>query len=132
MMKKIIAIFVVIFLVVMFSVFFVVSSNNNYLDDIEKEILNNYDLKDDIKYLNKSDLYYIILTNKNLVVLDKNYNEILKEDIDNIKLLNKEYEIVYRLNKVMYEVKNVSDNKIVYDYYDIYTNELIDSLQIGG
>jgi len=82
--------------------------------------------------LNKSNLYYIILTTKNLIVLDKNYKEILKEDIKKIKKIDKDNELVYRLNNVMYETKEINKDKIIYNYYDIYTNELIDTVEIGG
>lgn len=131
-MKKIIIIFVSLVLIVFLSKVYVISSNINYENNTEKEIKDNYDIKDKINYLNKNNSYYIIKTNKNLIVLDSNYQEILKEDINKIKDINKDYEIVYRLNKVMYEVKKVSKNKITYEYYDIYTNELIDTLEIGG
>ena len=129
-MKKIIMIFIVIVLVVFFSIFFLVFSNNKYTNEIEEEIKENYDVKDEIKYLNKNDLYYIILTNKNLIVLDSEYKEVFIEEVSKIKELN--MEIVYRLNKVMYEEKKISKDKIIYNYYDIYTNELIDTLEIGG
>jgi len=131
-MKKIIIIFIVIVLVVFFSIFFLVSNNNKYSSNIEKEIKNNYDLKDDIIYLNKSNLYYIILTNKNLIVLDNEYQEVFKEEKEKINELEEDYEIVYRLNQVMYEIKKVSDNEIIYKYYDIYTNDLIDAVKVGG
>ena len=50
---------------------------------------------------------------------------------DKIKI-NKDYEIVYRLNQVMYQKKKINKNKIIYEYYDINTNELIDTVEIGG
>lgn len=131
-MKKIIIVFITIILVIFFAIFFLVSNNDKYLNKIEKEIKKNYDIKEEIKYLNKSNLYYIIVTTKNLIVLDDDYKEIFKEDISNIKGFDENREIVYRLNEVMYEEKDVSEDKIIYNYYDIYTNELIDTLEIGG
>lgn len=131
-MKKIIIFILVVFLIIFFSIFYLVEKNNKYIKIIEKEIKENYNIKDEIKYLNKSDLYYIIVTNKNLIVLDNNYQEIIKEDINKLKDYDKDKVIVYKLNKVMYEEKNVSKNKITYKYYDIYTNELIDTLEVGG
>lgn len=130
-MKKIIIILVSLILIVFSSVFLLVSKNNKYTKSIEKEIKENYDVKDKIKYLNKYGLYYIIVTTDNLIVLDGNYQEILKERVNGIKL-DTDKEIVYRLGNVMYEVKKVSKNKIVYSYYDIYTNELIDEVEVGG
>jgi len=131
-MKKIIIIFVTIILVILFSIFFLVSSNDKYSSNIEKEIRKNYEIKEEINYLNKYDLYYIIVTNKNLIVLDNKYQEIFKEDVSKIEELDQNKGIVYRLNEVMYEVKDVDENKITYHYYDIYTNELIDTVEIGG
>ena len=131
-MKKIIIIFVIGVVSIFFSIFFVVSRNDKYINNIEKEVRNNYKLKDDIIYLNKSNLYYIILTNKNLIVLDNEYQEVFKEEKEKINELEEDYEIVYRLNQVMYEIKKVSDNEIIYKYYDIYTNDLIDAVKVGG
>lgn len=131
-MKKIIIIFILFVLIIFFSKVYVVTLNNNYKTNLEKELHEKYDIKDKIKYLNKTNNCYIIKTTKNLIVLDYSFVEILKEDVDKIKDINKDYEFVYRLNKLMYEVKNVSNNKIIYEYYDIYTGELVDTLEIGG
>lgn len=131
-MKKIIIVFISLVLLAFFFILFPVARNNKYTNNLEKEVTDNYEIKEKINYLNKSNLYYIILTTKNLIVLDKNYKEILKEDIKKIKILDKDYELVYRLNNVMYETKEISKDKITYNYYDIYTNELIDTLVVGG
>ena len=131
-MKKIIIIFITIILVVLFAIFFLTSSNDRYLNNMKKEINKNYEIKDEIKYLNKSNLYYIIVTNQKLIVLDNEYQEIFMEEVSKIKKINKDYEIVYRLNSVMYEVKDVYDDKIIYYYYDIYNGELLDTVEIGG
>jgi len=131
-MKKIIIIFLFIVLFIFFCILFLVSNNNKYINSIEKDICDNYDIKDDIIYVNKSHLYYIILTSDYLIVLDDNYKEIFKDDVNNIVDKKDNYEIVYRLNKVMYEEKKVLDKKIIYNYYDIYTNECIDTVEVGG
>ena len=129
-MKKFLVFIILLVLIVFSFISLVVLKNNNYLDNDIKEIRKNYQINE-INYLNKHDLYYIILTNKNLIVLTNNYQEVLKEDISKIKI-NKKYDLVYKLNQVMYEEKIVKKDKITYNYYDIYTNELIDSLEIGG
>ena len=129
-MKKFLIFIILLVLIVFSFISLVVLKNNNYLDNDIKEIRKNYQINE-INYLNKHDLYYIILTNKNLIVLTNNYQEVLKEDISKIKI-NKTYDLVYKLNQVMYEEKIVKKDKITYNYYDIYTNELIDSLEIGG
>jgi len=129
-MKKIIIVFIALVLMIFLFILFPVLKNNNYTTSIEKEIKKNYKLTEEIKYLNKYDLYYIILTTDNLIVLDNEYKEILKEEINKIKKTDKE--IVYRLNQVMYEECEVQKTKIVYKYYNIYTDELIDTVEIGG
>jgi len=131
-MKKIIIVFITLVLLAFFFILFPVARNNKYTANLEKEIKENYQIKDKINYLNKSNLYYIILTTKNLIVLDESYKEILKEDINKIKKIDKDNELVYRLNNVMYETKEINKDKIIYNYYDIYTNELIDTVEIGG
>lgn len=130
-MKKIIIISITLLLVVFFSIFFLVSRNNKYTSSIEKEVKEHYEVKDKINYLNKSNLYYIIVTTNNLIVLDNNYQEVLKENIKN-KKIDTNKEIVYRLGNVMYETKKISKGKITYSYYDIHTNKLIDTVEIGG
>lgn len=130
-MKKIIIIMISLIVISFLSLTMLVSRNNKYEKNIEKQIKDNYKLEDKINYLNKYDLYYIILTTNNLIILDENYQEVLKQDADNIKL-KKDYELVYRLNKVMYQKKKVLKNKIIYEYYDINNNEIIDTVEIGG
>lgn len=130
-MKKIIITIISLIVISFLSLTMLVSKNNKYEKDTEKQIKDNYKLEDKINYLNKFDLYYIILTKNNLIILDENFEEILKEDANIIKL-NKDYELVYRLNKVMYQKKKVLKNKIIYEYYDINNNELIDTVEIGG
>jgi len=131
-MKKIIIIFITLVVIIFISIIFVASKNNKYISNMEKEIRKNYGIKDNINYLNKSDLYYIIVTTSNLIVLDKDYQEIFKEEVTKLEKQDKDYEIVYRLNQVMYQKKNIFNNKIVYEFHDIYTNELIDTVEIGG
>lgn len=131
-MKKIIIIFIMLVVLLFFSIFYLTNSNDNYLKGLELEIKKEYKIKDEIKYLNKFDLYYIIVTTKNLIVLNDEYKEVFKDKIKNIDNLDLNKEIVYRLNQVMYEKKKISKNKITYTYYDIYTDELIDTLVIGG
>lgn len=99
---------------------------------MEKEIKEKYSLQEDIKYLNKSNFYYIIETNTSLILLDNNYKEVQKISINDLYNLDKPYEIVYRLNKIMYEKKEVLSSKIIYTYYDIYTGEELDKVNIGG
>ena len=118
-MKKIIIVFILIVLVSFTCVFYTVSKNNKYTSSIEKKVKEKYSLQEDIKYLNKSNFYYIIETNTLLILLDDNYNEVQKINTSELYSLDKPYEIVYRLNKIMYEKKEVLSTKIIYTYYSI-------------
>ena len=82
-----------IILLVFFSVLFLVLRNNKYINSLEKEIKDNYQVKEEIKYLNKFDLYYIIVTTDNLIVLDNDYQEVFKDDVSKINKLDKDYEV---------------------------------------
>lgn len=131
-MKKIIIFFILIVLISFTCVFYTVSKNNKYTSSIEKKVKEKYSLQEDIKYLNKSNFYYIIETNTLLILLDDNYNEVQKINTSELYSLDKPYEIVYRLNKIMYEKKEVLSTKIIYTYYDIYTGEVIETVNVGG
>lgn len=131
-MKKIIIVFILIVLVSFTCVFYTVSKNNKYTSSIEKKVKEKYSLQEDIKYLNKSNFYYIIETNTLLILLDDNYNEVQKINTSELYSLDKPYEIVYRLNKIMYEKREVLSTKIIYTYYDIYTGEVIETVNVGG
>ena len=131
-MKKTIILIIALISICFFLVSYLIINNNKYEKKLEQEIKQHYTLENDIKYLNKSNLYYIILTTKNLIVLDEYYQEVFKEDANKINFIDTSFEITYRLNQVMFEIKKVSKNKITYEYYDIYTNELIDNITVGG
>ena len=131
-MKKIIIVFILIVLISFTCVFYTVSKNNKYTSSIEKIIKEKNSLQEDIKYLNKSNFYYIIETNTLLILLDDNYNEVQKINTSELYNLDKPYEIVYRLNKMMYEKKEVLSTKIIYTYYDIYTGKVIEIVNVGG
>ena len=131
-MKKIIIVFILIVLISFTCVFYTVSKNNKYTSSIEKIIKEKNSLQEDIKYLNKSNFYYIIETNTLLILLDDNYNEVQKINTSELYNLDKPYEIVYRLNKMMYEKKEVLSTKIIYTYYAIYTGKVIEIVNVGG
>jgi len=110
---------------------YTVDKNKKYENKILNEIINNYDI-DDVVYYNKTNNYYVIESNSKIIVLNSKYelvNEILISDIhpnDN------NYDIVYKNNNLMYREKIVNENTINYNYYDIYTYELIMNKKIGG
>ena len=42
------------------------------------------------------------------------------------------YDIVYRDNTLVYFNDKLDDKKLIYEYYDIYTYEVIDRVFVGG
>lgn len=112
--------------------FYTVKVNDRYFNDIKSRIVNNYDVVGKIEYLNVFEMYYILLDNDNLVVLNDNYDEVFKEKRSVIYTKNKDYDIVYRLNKPMYESKKIKNGKVNYSYYDIYTFDKLDEVIVGG
>jgi len=84
-MKKVIRTIIIIIIVAALIFITLVSinnKNNKYLNKITKDIKENYEVKEEITYSNKYGNYYIFTTNKKVIVLNKEYEEILKEDID--------------------------------------------------
>lgn len=131
-MKKIIIIFLSIILFLSISIVFVINKGNSYESKMIKSISNNYKTDSNINYVNKYDDYYIFKTDDYLVILDKNYAEVLKEKLSNLYDLNGKYDIIYKKTKPLYEISQISDDKINYIYYDIYTGEKISSIVLGG
>lgn len=131
-MKKMILIMIVLIILFLFIFIYVVNNNNNYINNRLSNIKNNYEITDNVIYSNEYGEYYILLTEKNLIILNKKYDEIMKEKIENLKLVSGEYDIIYKRNKPMLQLKEKNNNKIVYIYYDIYTGKEIEKIEIEG
>lgn len=131
-MKKMILIMIVLIILFLFIFIYVVNNNNNYINNRLSNIKNNYKITDNVIYSNEYGEYYILLTEKNLIILNKKYDEIMKEKIENLKLVSGEYDIIYIRNKPMLQLKEKNNNKIVYIYYDIYTGKEIEKIEIEG
>lgn len=102
------------------------SSNNSYERKLINDIKRVYNTKDTIKNVNLFNNYYILTTTNNIIVLNNKFEEITTESLS--KTLNLDHPIVYKNNKLMYEKKKVSSQKIIYKYYDLYTEELLDTI----
>ena len=123
---------IVLIILFLFIFIYVVNNNNNYINNRLSNIKNNYKITDNVIYSNEYGEYYILLTEKNLIILNKKYDEIMKEKIENLKLVSGEYDIIYKRNKPMLQLKEKNNNKIVYIYYDIYTGKEIEKIEIEG
>lgn len=130
-MKKrfIIVIIILIIIIPLSIIIYPIVQNNNY----EKNLLNNIYQNTNINaitYLNKDNNYYIVKTTEKVIVLDLNYEE--KLSIDTSKLQDSNLELVYRRNNLYYEEKIKENDKIIYNFYDIITNELSYTTSLGG
>lgn len=129
MKKKIIIILIIIAIIPLSIIIYPVIKNNNYNDKLLNDIYSNTKIKD-ITYLNKNNNYYIIKTKEKILVLDLNYEEKLSLDINKIKESN--LELVYRRNDLYYKETIKEKEKLIYNFYDVTTNELVFSTTIGG
>lgn len=128
---KVLIVIGVILLIILFSLIWPVNSNKDYLEDLFRDIVSNYEIDGKVDYVNIYGGYYIIKTKDKVVVLDKEYKEVFVES--NSKLVDNKnnYDLVYRNNSLMYEDAIVKDEEITYNYYDVYTYKFITSIIIG-
>ena len=130
-MKRLIKAFIVSLLIITFGIMYMVIDNNNYNNKLKKKIISNTDIKN-VNYINKYNDYYIVKDNNYLYLFNNKYDELLK--IDKILLCenNKNYDIIYNDEKLMYISDYYKGQTLVYEYYDIYTYELIKRVFVGG
>lgn len=129
-MKKVIITFISLLVMIFIFVMFTVNKNDKYNDDMVSYIKKNITSLESINYINKYDNYYIVKDKDNVMVIDNDMNIVLSEKLSNI--YSSYDDIVYRLNRLMYVEKIVKDNKVTYNYYDIYSYEEIDSIVVEG
>lgn len=129
-MKKVIIMFISLLVMIFIFVMFTVNKNDKYNNDMVSYIKKNITSLESINYINKYDNYYIVKDNLNVMVIDNDMNIVLSEKLSNI--YSSYDDIVYRLNKLMYVEKIIKDNKVTYNYYDIYNYEEIDSIVVEG
>lgn len=129
-MKKVIITFISLLVMIFIFVMFTVNKNDKYNNDMVSYIKKNITSLESINYINKYDNYYIVKDNLNVMVIDNDMDIVLSEKLSNI--YSSYDDIVYRLNKLMYVEKIVKDNKVIYNYYDIYNHEEIDSIVVEG
>ena len=130
-MKKIIIIFIVVVIIIFVRLGMTVNANSKYDNSLVNEITSNYS-DVDVNYVNKYNSYLIFTTDDSLIVLDKDYKEIFKEDMQKIYKMDGDYDILYKQNKVMFEKSKIEDRVLTYTYYDIYTGEEASSVVLGG
>ena len=113
-------------------VYYITSRSDNYQRKLIKEIKNNYKISEEIVLINKFDNNYIIITDENVIVLNKKYEELTKESLSKLATNPNQYRLIYKNNKLMYEETILKKNKVTYKYYDAYKYELIDEIVLEG
>lgn len=126
-MKKIIKIFIIIVILLFGMIFFVTEINNRDTKKLIEDISNNTQI-DNIKYINRYGEYYIVLNDKYLYAINKEYK--IVSEIDKILLYenSEKYDIIYDNELFMY----LDDDGGKYRYYDIYSYKLAKEIDIGG
>ena len=122
---KILSIPIFLILILSLYILYIVNNNNNYLENIKKNIKDNYQIKEEIIYLNEYNNYYIFTTKTRVIVLNNEYIEILNESISTIKENKDKRELIYKTNKLMYEEVIIKENSLIYKYYDASNGEFI-------
>ena len=85
-----------------------------------------------IKYINRYDDYYIVLDNKKLYLINRDYDIIIEKEVSSLYDNKNNYDIIYKDEELMYFNDYIKDNKLVYEYYNIYNYKLIDRVFVGG
>lgn len=126
-MKKVIKIFIIIVILLFGMIFFVTEIDNRDTKKLIEDISNNTQI-DNIKYINRYGEYYIVLNDKYLYAINKEYK--IVSEIDKILLYenSEKYDIIYDNELFMY----LDDDGGKYRYYDIYSYKLAKEIDIGG
>ena len=106
-------------------------TNDNYYNNISKSIKDNY-ANINLYYVNKYNDYYIFLSDENYGVLDGEYNEIMLISKSLVHDNTNNYDVIYKDNKLMYQEEVLDKDKLMINYYDIYTYQLDKTITIGG
>ena len=128
-MKRIIIIFLSITFILLMLLLYI--TNDNYYNNISKSIKDNY-ANINLYYVNKYNDYYIFLSDENYGVLDGEYNEIMLISKSLVHDNTNNYDVIYKDNKLMYQEEVLDKDKLMINYYDIYTYQLDKTITMGG
>ena len=128
-MKRIIIIFLSITFILLILLLYI--TNDNYYNNISKSIKDNY-ANINLYYVNKYNDYYIFLSDENYGVLDGEYNEIMLISKSLVHDNTNNYDVIYEDNKLIYQEEVLDKDKLMINYYDIYTYQLDKTITMGG
>lgn len=126
-MKKVVRWLILIIGFWFLGISYMVNNDENYSDSLIAKLQN-----DNITYINPYGDWYIVLDKENLYLYDQKYTEIIKISNDNLCQNTNNYEIIYRNESFQYLKDYYQSDKLVYEYYHIYTCELIEKNVLGG
>ena len=127
-MKKVlrsILIIVIILIIGILYISYITNHNQDELNNITQNIKDNYSVKDEITYSNRYGNYYIFTTERDVYVLNNEYQKVYQKEISSLATNEENLPIIYKTNKLMYEKTIRKKDKITYEYYDALTNQLI-------
>ena len=127
-MKRIIIIFLSITFILLILLLYI--TNDNYYNNISKSIKDNY-ANINLYYVNKYNDYYIFLSDENYGVLDGEYNEIMLISKSLVHDNTNNYDVIYKDNKLIYQEEVLDKDKLMINYYDIYTYQLDKTIPMG-
>lgn len=129
-MKKLVLVLVSIIILSFILISYMVNNNDKYIANLEKMIIDNTDIKL-VNYVNKYGEYYIVSDKDNLYLVNMEYDIIFDIEKSKIHENSKNYDIIYKEDKLMYFNNIYDKDRLVYEYYDLYTYEIIDKVVVG-
>lgn len=118
-----------ILILVFISIIYPVMRNEDYNKKLFDDVYSNSNIKN-INYVNKSNNYYIVKNDEEIVVMDLNYDKINSVNVSDIYDSN--LDIVYRRGNIYYEEKINDKDKLIYKYYNINNGEFVFDITVGG
>lgn len=118
-----------ILILVFISIIYPVMRNGDYNKKLFDDVYSNSNIKN-INYVNKSNNYYIVKNDEEIVVMDLNYDKINSVNVSDIYDSN--LDIVYRRGNIYYEEKINDKDKLIYKYYNINNGEFVFDITVGG
>ncbi|MGN1311664.1 MAG: hypothetical protein ACI4U4_01465 [Bacilli bacterium] len=118
-----------ILILVFISIIYPVMRNEDYNKKLFDDVYSNSNIKN-INYVNKSNNYYIVKNDKEIVVMDLNYDKINSVDVSDI--YDSDLDIVYRRGNIYYEEKINDKDKLIYKYYNINNGKFVFDITVGG